>query len=224
MNTRKSPDYSLYFVSAELPGLGRSHADTVRAAVGGGATIVQLRDKSASFEAMVSVALEVRGMLKANGVPLIINDRVDVALDVSADGLHIGQTDALLEDARRALGPASIIGVSVSTPAEARAAERGGADYLGVGPVYSTASKSDALPPIGLEGLREIRAASSLPIVAIGGVGLEQVAGVIGAGADGIAVISAITEAACMRSAAAALKELVRKSIEERSWEPSFEN
>jgi thiamine-phosphate pyrophosphorylase len=126
---------------------------------------------------------------------LIVNDRVDVALEIGADGVHVGQQDMDAERARRLLGPGAIIGLSIETVEQARAAVSLDVDYLGVGPVFATATKMDAAPPLGLEGLAQVRAISRRPIVAIGGIGPQNVRQAIHSGADGVAVVSAICAA-----------------------------
>lgn len=209
----------LYFISMALDELGRSHIDTISAAIEGGAAAVQLREKSAGFEELVSLGREALAVARSAGVPLIINDHVDAALEIGADGVHVGQADAPLREARRIMGPGKIVGVSVSTVEEALLAEAGGADYLGVGPIFTTTSKPDALPPIGLEGLKAICLATTIPILAIGGIDETSVSEVIGAGADGIAVIAAIATAPDMKEAAAKLAKLVSSALEEMSCE-----
>lgn len=166
----------------------------------------------------MELAKKALAVSRAAGVPFIVNDRVNVALEIGADGLHIGQSDAALKEARKLLGPESIIGVSVETVDEALGAMAGGADYLGVGPIYPTGSKADAGAPIGLEGLAAIRAAVDLPLVAIGGISKDRATEVVRAGADGIAVISAITEADNMKAAAEDLRAIITAALKERSW------
>lgn len=211
-------EYSLYFVSAESPARERNHLEAIAQAIAGGATFVQLRDKTRSDEDFMELAKKALAVSRAAGVPFIVNDRVNVALEIGADGLHIGQSDAALKEARKLLGPESIIGVSVETVDEALGAMAGGADYLGVGPIYPTGSKADAGAPIGLEGLAAIRAAVDLPLVAIGGISKDRATEVVRAGADGIAVISAITEADNMKAAAEDLRAIITAALKERSW------
>jgi len=177
----------------------------IEAAVSGGVTIVQLRSKQQSTRAFSDLAQDITGHLKLRGIPLIINDRIDVALACGADGVHLGQEDLRLADARRICGPARIIGISVNTVKEARDAENGGADYLGVGPLFPTSSKSRLRTILGLEGLREIRKQVHLPLLAIGGITTENVVPVRRAGAEGVAVISALMSAPDITCAAADL-------------------
>lgn len=165
---------------------------TVEAAVKGGVTIVQLRDKHASDEQMIAQAKRLKAVLAGSGVPLIINDRLQVALESQADGLHIGQSDAAVQEARRVLGEQAIIGLSINTLAQLQAAPVELLDYVGIGPVFTTVSKQDHAQPIGFGGLASLVKACPLPSVAIGGLKAEHVISVQRAGANGLAVISAI--------------------------------
>jgi thiamine-phosphate pyrophosphorylase len=199
-------DLSLYLVTDRALSHGRTTGDIVREAVAGGATCVQLREKNIGTREFIEAAQALLAGLRPLGVPLIINDRVDVALAVGADGVHLGQRDMPVADARRLGPPAWIIGVSAESLADAIRAEKEGADYIGVSPVFATPTKTDAAPPLGLAGLRTIRAAVKIPLVAIGGIHAENAREVIRAGADGLAVVSAIVSAASPREAAAALR------------------
>lgn len=184
---------------------GRKLADVVAAALEGGATCIQLREKHLSTEEIVAEAAELLPLCRAAGVPFLIDDDVEAARLSGADGVHVGQSDTELAEARRALGPDAIIGVSAQTVEEARAAEAGGADYLGVGAVFATATKTDAIltpPPV----LREICASVSIPVTAIGGLNLDTVDAIRGCGADGAAVVSAIFAAADPEGATQALR------------------
>jgi thiamine-phosphate pyrophosphorylase len=174
----------------------RELAPVVAAALRGGATVVQLRDKQASTRQLVADALRLRELCHAAGAPLLVNDRVDVALAAAADGVHLGQQDMSLTDARRLLGPEAIIGVSVRTLDEARAAEQGGASYLAANGVWATATKTDFGQPLGLEELAQLVAGSVLPLVAIGGIYAGNAGQVRRVGAAGIAVVSAVMTAA----------------------------
>ena len=184
---------------------GRSLAAVVAAAVKGGVTMVQLREKTASTRAFIEQARVLKRLLAPLRVPLLINDRIDVALAVGADGAHVGQHDMPVALARQLLGPAAIIGLSITELGEVRGEDVKLADYLGVGPVFAQSTKLDATPPLGLDGLAEVRRATSKPIVAIGGVSAANAAAVRSAGADGIAVVSAIMGADDPMAAAAAL-------------------
>ena len=193
----------------------RDLADVVRAAVRGGVTSVQLREKQLWTRAFVARARLLQEVLSEapEKVPLIINDRVDVALACAADGVHVGQSDMHATDVRRLL-PDAIIGLSVESAADARAvaAEALPVDYLGVSPVFATPTKTDTAPPLGLAGLAAIRALTSLPLVAIGGIAAANAADVLAAGADGLAVVSAICAAADPEAAAERLAFILRSS------------
>ena len=183
----------------------------VAAAVRGGATCVQLREKQLDTRPFVERARALKALLAQLGVPLIINDRLDVALAVGADGVHVGQSDLPPEDVRR-LMPHALIGLSVESPEQVRAAANMPVDYLGVSPVFSTPSKQDTAPALGLEGLRAMRALTDLPLIAIGGIDLNNAAQVLAAGADGLAVVRALCAAPDPAAAAQALRQLTDSS------------
>ncbi len=210
-------DYTLYLVTDRRLSRGRTTLEIVQAAVRGGATCVQLREKEYGTREFIREALAIRDFLKSAGVPLIINDRLDVALAVAADGVHLGQSDMPLEMARRIAGDGMCIGISAESLENAVAAERGGADYIGVSPIYETDTKTDTAPALGLEGLRDIRAAVDIPLVAIGGLKPDNVAEVVKSGADGIAVVSAIVAAEDPEKAARELSEIIREARRERA-------
>jgi thiamine-phosphate pyrophosphorylase len=191
----------------------RTVADTVAAAVEGGATIVQLRDPDATGLDLFRLGEKLRDLLAGTGVPLIIDDRLDVALGVGADGVHLGQTDLPVESARAVAGPDLIIGLSTTNPAQVRGAltlPKGVVDYLGVGPVWATTTKADAKPPIGVAGLAaSVNAAGGhLPCVAIGGITLDNAHEVAATGA-GAAVVSAICGASDAREATGKLAHIM---------------
>lgn len=202
-------DASLYLVTDRELSLGRSLEFIVAEAIAGGVTLVQLREKDCSTGAFIALAERLLAITRPAGVPLIINDRVDVALAVDADGVHVGQSDMPPDVARRLIGPDKILGLSVETIAQAEAAEKLAVDYLGVSPVFLTATKPDATQALGLEGLREIRRISRHPLVAIGGMNHQTAAATMTAGADGLAVVSAICSAADPRAAAVSLKNII---------------
>lgn len=206
---RGTPDYSLYLVTDDVLASGRRVEWVVAEAVAGGVTCVQLREKEAGGRACYERAVALRELLRPLGIPLIVNDRLDVALAAGADGVHLGQGDLPCAEARRIAGPGFLIGVSVSIPAEALAAERDGADYLGVSPVFDTPTKRDTPAATGLDGLRAIRASVRLPLVAIGGIKAANAPEVLRAEADGIAVVSAIMAAPDPCAAARALADAV---------------
>jgi len=202
-------DYRLYLVTdPDLLG-GRPLGDVVRDAVDGGATLVQVREKRGSSRRYLEELLPVRTLLRERGVPLFVNDRIDIALAVEADGVHLGQSDLPLAAARRISAGRLLIGISCESVEDAVAAERGGADYVSVSPVFATPTKTDTAPALGLDGVGAVRAAVRLPVVAIGGINRANAAAVIRAGADGVCVISAILSAPDPRRAAAELRALI---------------
>lgn len=185
-------DYAFYLVTDSIM-TGRDRlTDTVRQAVEGGVTIVQYREKEDSTANMIRQAILLREILHQHGIPLIINDRVDVALAAGADGVHLGRNDMPPETARTLMGVDKIIGFSVETLDEVRKVEKNHIDYLGVSPIYATPTKTDTGKPWGLEGLRELRKLTPMPLVAIGGMNRETIPDTLKAGADGVAVVSAI--------------------------------
>jgi len=204
-------ELGLYVITTAQTAAGGGHLDVVRAALAGGADAVQLRDKEAGGGELYRVALEaLKLMRKGGGSPLfLVNDRVDVALAAGADGVHLGQEDLPASAARRILGEGAVLGVSAGSVEEARAAEEEGADYLGVGPIFPTPSKPDAGEPLGLEGLRAIRRVVNIPLVAIGGINEENLEEVFEAGADGVAVISAVASAPDLEEAVRRLRRAV---------------
>ncbi len=206
---RPPRDWSLYLVTDRRLAAPRSLEDLVRAALRGGVTAVQLREKDCATRDFVDLARALKAMLAPAGVPLIVNDRIDVALAACADGVHIGQSDMECRDARRLLGPDAIVGLSVENLEQAQRATSLDVDYLGVGPVLSTPTKTDAAPAWGIEGLAALRRASRHVLVAIGGIGCENAAAVTRAGADGIAVVSAICAAADPERAARDLRAAI---------------
>jgi thiamine-phosphate pyrophosphorylase len=195
-------DYSLYLVTDRGLSCGRSLVEVVAAAIEGGVSCVQLREKNCSTRTFIEEAVVLQKLLRPKSIPLIINDRIDVAMAVGADGVHLGQDDMPLADARRILGERVIIGISVESVGDARSAAAEGADYLGVSPVFATPTKTDTAKPLGLEGLRAIRKIVDLPLVAIGGINVQNCASVIAAGANGLAVVSAIVSAPSPQKAA----------------------
>jgi thiamine-phosphate pyrophosphorylase len=199
--------WRLYVITDERVGRGRSHLQIAEGAILGGADAIQLRDKEASGGRLFGVALGLRRLTREAKIPFIVNDRLDVAMAVDADGVHVGQDDLPASVARRILGPGKILGVSAETVEEALAAQKDGADYLGVGPVFEArGTKSDAGAPLGIELIARIRKGCSLPIVAIGGINAENARSVREAGADAVAVISAIASADDITQAAMHLK------------------
>lgn len=198
----RSFDLGLYVVLD--PGLcgARGLVRTALEAVAGGATMIQLRDKNADTAGLIEIGRALMAALCGSGVPLIVNDDPDAALAIGADGLHIGQDDIAPNLARRRIGPEIILGMSVETEALAAQLDPAVVDYAGAGPVFATRTKSDHKPPVGLDGLERLIRAASVPCVAIGGLKEHHVAGVLAAGAQGMAVGSAICGAPEPRVAA----------------------
>jgi thiamine-phosphate pyrophosphorylase len=182
-------------------------AALVRTAVAGGVTVVQMRQKDGSTRELVDAARRLVAELRPAGVPLIVNDRADVAVAAGADGVHVGQDDMTAADVRRIVGAQAIVGLSVWALEQLAEATPGVVDYVGVGPVFATTGKSDAVAPIGLDGVAAIALASAVPVVAIGGISVENAASVARAGADGLAVISAIVSSADALASATALRQ-----------------
>lgn len=206
-------DWSLYLVTDQKLAQGRLLTDIVDQAVRGGVTCVQLREKHCSTRDFVALARAVGAVLKKTSVPLIINDRVDIALVAGAQGVHLGQKDMTLPDARK-LAPDLLLSISVENIEQAVTAQAQGADYIGISPVFSTPTKKDTAPPLGLAGIAAIRKAVSIPMVGIGGIGAHNAAQVLRAGCDGIAVVSALMAACDVRQAAQDLKKIVQHAKE----------
>lgn len=188
---KAQPDYSIYLVTDDGCLQGRALLDCVREALEGGVTLVQYRAKTASSAEMYNEALQLKALCDSFNVPLIINDRLDIAMAVGAAGVHLGQDDLPCAAARKLLGEDYIIGVSAHNPAEAKAALQSGADYLGCGAVFGTATKAD-VKKLGTDGLAAICNAKGLPVVGIGGVTADNYREVRAAGADGAAIVSGI--------------------------------
>ena len=203
-------DLSLYLVTDRMLSRERDMAWIVREAVAGGVTMVQLREKECSTAEFVALARELKTALQPLGIPLIINDRIDVALAVDADGVHIGQSDMPYETARALLGKEKIIGLSVETMEEVVAANALDVDYIGISPVYATPTKTDTLTPFGLEGIEEVMRLSHHRCVAIGGMNRGTIGEVIARGVEGVAVVSAIVAAESPRNASAELAAIIR--------------
>ncbi len=193
---------------------GRDLLTIATAALAGGATVIQLRNKSASTRTLLAEGMALRTLTRKHGALLIVNDRIDVALAVDADGAHVGQDDMPATLARRLLGRQRILGVSATTLAEAEEARMAGADYLGIGPIFSTMAKADAGQPVGSDLIASIAQQCPLPLVAIGGINAENAANVLAAGATGIAVITAVVAAEDIAGATARLRAIVEKSTQ----------
>jgi thiamine-phosphate pyrophosphorylase len=200
----------VYVITAELPRLSRTHEDIARAAVTGGGTVIQFRDKFMDDAAFATTAERVC-RIASGRVPCIINDRVGIAIAAGADGVHVGRGDASPRQIRNLLPPEMILGLSATNYDEALAMSFCGADYLGVGPVFPTGSKPDAAPPIGSTELARICRDVRLPVVAIGGIHAGNLRQVIEAGAAGAAVVAAVAEALEMHAAVAELRNIWEK-------------
>ena len=201
-------DPTLYLVTDPELALGRRLTDVVGAAVRGGVTLVQLRDKHAGGRALLETARALKSVLDPLGVPLLINDRVDVAHAAGA-GCHVGQSDLPAAAARAILGPDAILGVSLDDPEQARAVDPAQVDYVAHGPFAATATKADAGGPVGAEGLAAARRLTGLPLIAIGGIDARNAAAAIRAGAAGVAVVSAIMAAADPAAASRELRAVI---------------
>jgi thiamine-phosphate pyrophosphorylase len=208
MSSRFDP--TLYLVTDPELARGRALSEVVAAAARGGVTLVQLRDKHADGRALLETARALRAVLDPRGVPLIVNDRADVAHAAGAAGCHVGQSDLPAAAARAILGPDAIVGVSIDAVAQARAIDPELVDYVACGPFAATATKADAGEAIGADGLSAIRkATTTVPLVAIGGIDPRNVAEAVRAGADGIAVVSAIVAAADPEAASRELRAAI---------------
>jgi len=214
----RSNDYlRLYLVTDRDLARGRPLAEVVARAVRGGVTAVQLREKTIGARRFLAEVVEIKGLLAGTGVPVFVNDRVDVAIAAGADGMHVGQDDLPAADARRLIGPGMLLGVSVATPEEARAALAAGADYVSVSPVFLTPTKPDAEHAVGLEGVALIRrVVASSPLLAIGGIDARNARAVTVAGSDGVAVVSALMTAPDPESAAVTLRREVDAGLCQR--------
>ncbi len=194
----------LYVITDDTLSPGRSHTDVARAAIAGGAALIQLRDKRAPNADLLPAAREIRRLTREAGVLFLVNDRISLARAIGADGVHLGQEDFPAGEARR-LWPEGILGISVDDDRTARLAEADGADYLGVGPIFGTQTKGDAGPAVGLEQIARVRSTSALPVVAIGGIHAANIGRVAAAGADCAAVISCVVCAPDMEASVRAL-------------------
>jgi thiamine-phosphate pyrophosphorylase len=206
----------LYFVTDNGLCGNRPLADVVLQAIRGGARCVQLREKSAATRVFIDEARRIKELMAPFRVPLLINDRLDVALAVGADGVHVGQDDMPYAIARKLLGPKAIIGLSVETWEDVEQAETLDVDYLGVSPIFATPTKTDTKEPWGIEGLARIKAFSHHPLVAIGGLNASNAEGVVMAGADGVAVVSAICASPNPLAAAQELTGIIHAALAKR--------
>jgi thiamine-phosphate pyrophosphorylase len=214
---RKKREFGLYLVTDRELSLGRPLEFIVEAAVRGGVSIVQLREKSLSTRESIGAARRIQDILRPQGIPLIINDRVDVALAVGANGVHLGQEDMPYPEARKLLGKRAIIGLSVENMDQALEAEKLDVDYLGVSPVFPTPTKTDTKAPWGLEGLRRLRPRSRHILIGIGGINSSNALDVLEAGADGLAVVSAVCSSPAPEDTARRLREMIDRHRLEKS-------
>lgn len=199
-------DFRLYVITGEKFHPGRNYVEVMEEAIRGGADCIQLREKNKTKKELLEMARRLRELTDRHAVPFIVNDHVDIALAVNADGVHLGQDDLPLEEARRILGPDKMIGISTHKLEEALAAERNGADYIGVGPVFPTDTKEDVVDPVGIQYVDEVVRNISIPFVAIGGIKLHNVDEVLQAGAQRICIVSAVVGADDVRGAAQAFR------------------
>ena len=204
--------YDLYVITDEAIAGGLTHAEIALRAIAGGADVIQLRDKVCGCRELIRIGRALRMITMNSGTLFMVNDRLDVALACGADGVHLGQDDIRVGVARQIAPPGFIIGVSVGTVDEAVRAEEEGADYIAISPVFSTVSKNDAGPGLGLDVIREIRRSVSVPVIAIGGINLDNVRQVIAAGADGVAVISVVVGSRDIIAASRELKKRISES------------
>lgn len=204
---KAQPDYSIYLVTDDGCLQGRTLIDCVREALEGGVTLVQYRAKTASSAEMYAEALQLKALCDSFNVPLIINDRLDIAMAVGAAGVHLGQDDLPCAEARKILGEDYLIGVSAHNPSEAKAALQNGADYLGCGAVFGTATKAD-VQKLGTDGLAAICREKGLPVVGIGGVTADNYREVRAAGADGAAIVSGILAQSDIRATVKAIAKV----------------
>jgi len=202
------PPGSIYLLTDPNLSLGRTHEEVVRESIAGGAKIIQLRDKIATTRKLIEIGKKLREITLKAGVIFIVNDRVDIALSVDADGVHLGEDDMPIAYARKILGEGKIIGISVDNVEKAKIAEAEGADYIALGPIFSTKTKINAGEPVGVEEIKKVKSIVRLPVIAIGGINLQNIQLVAMAGADSVAIISAVVGAPDIRRA---MKELVEK-------------
>lgn len=212
MSTHPPIDLSLYLVTDAPERCGHGLLETVQRAVRGGVTVVQYRRENAGYAEMLQEARPLREYLRRAGIPFIVNNEVELALELQADGIHVGQADMPVAQVRRLVGPGMVVGISVSNAGEMRAVDPAAADYVGCGPVFTTATKPDAAPAIGLEGWAELSALCPLPLVAIGGITAARARAIRAAGrCDGFAVVSAICSAADPAAAAAEILSTIHQ-------------
>lgn len=212
------PTWDVYLVTDRIFSRGRTNREVIEAAIRGGVSVVQLREKTLSTRAFVQQGLAIREMVAAHGIALIINDRIDVALAIDADGVHVGQDDMPLALVRRILGPNKIVGLSVNALDQIDDEADALADYLAISPVFFTSTKEDISKPWGLDGIRKARELTGLPLVGIGGISLSNAREVVAAGIDCVAVVTAITSADDPETATRELVAQVAAGKRGRQW------
>lgn len=210
--SKQSFDLSLYLIISQSACMGRDIFQVLRAALKGGVTMIQLREKDLPTRDFLHLARALKKELHSHGVPLIINDRVDVAIAAGVDGVHVGQEDMHPEDVRDLIGPNAILGLSANTSEDVYEAKGLAVDYLGLGPVFATQSKADCKPVLGLEGFSALRQETTLPLVGIGGITDQNAGQVIAAGAEGVSLISAICRATSPDLAAKSIRERIDRA------------
>lgn len=203
-------DFKLYVITNQDISRGKNNLEVVKAAIAGGADIIQLREKQISTRRVVEMGQQIKKFTNSRDIPLIINDRVDIALAIDADGVHLGQDDLPISMARELIGEDKILGISTHSLKQAKEAEAKGADYIGVGPVFPTSTKPD-YSPVGLELVEKVSQEIEIPFVAIGGIKLDNVRKVIKAGAKRIAVVSGVVAADDVRQAAKSYCQKINK-------------
>jgi thiamine-phosphate pyrophosphorylase len=211
--------YDLYVITDESLSKGLTHVEIARRAIAGGADVIQLRDKRMSGEELIECAVEIRALTKKAGVLFIVNDRLEIAIASKADGVHLGQDDLPARLARPLAPQGFIIGVSAGTLEEAVQAERDGADYIGLGPVCRTGSKNDAGPVCGFDLITRVKNTVKVPVIAIGGISQDNAKEAIAAGADGLAVISAVVSQPDVTAAARRLKDIIQAAKHRKVYE-----
>ncbi|WP_088102454.1 thiamine phosphate synthase [Halalkalibacter urbisdiaboli] len=202
-------EFNLYTITGEEFHPGRDLVDVIEEAILGGSDIIQLRDKKGTKLEVLKKAKALRELTKKYNVTFIVNDHIDVALAVDADGVHVGQDDLPLEDVRKIVGPNKIIGISTHKIEEARQAEAGGADYIGVGPIFETKSKEDVVDPVTTAYIKQVVEEIKIPFVAIGGIKLHNVEQVLEAGATRICMISEIVGAKDVKGVCETFKKIL---------------
>ena len=206
-------DFQLYVITGEEFHPARDVIEVMEEAILGGADIIQLRDKTNSKRIVLEKARRLRELTRKYDIPFIVNDHIDIALAVDADGIHLGQEDLPLHLARQLVGPDKIIGISTHRIQEAREAEKGGADYIGAGPIFPTNSKSDVVDPVTTAYLQEVASEISIPFVAIGGIKLHNVAEVVNAGGNRICLISEVVGSEDVKRTCEALLQSIGKVV-----------